>query len=67
MNELDLKRTLFVHAKAELRAYRCSARCLGDDAPETRKQHARFCGVWDIIEEHGLVDEYEAWIKEHGE
>ena len=27
-------------------------------------RHQRFCALWDVIEQAGLEDEYEAWAQE---
>ena len=30
-------------------------------AEEIERQRARFCSVWQVLEEAELVDEYDAW------
>lgn len=56
----DLKTLLFIKASTALTAYQAcvSARY---PSPEAVRWHDRFCGLWDLIEEAHLENEYEVW------
>ena len=59
---LKLKNILFLRTKAEMDAYHDMSRQPEHwPAEEIEQQRARFCAVWQVIEEAELVDEYEAW------
>ena len=56
----ELKKILFIKAYAALEAYQAAvgARIA---SKETQERHERFFAIWDIIEEAGLVGEFEDW------
>ena len=59
---LKLKQILFFRMKAEMDAYHDMSRTPeSNTAEEIQRQRARFCSVWQVLEEAELVDEYEAW------
>lgn len=48
--------------KAEMDAYHDMSRAPESNTPEEiERQRARFCSVWQVLEEAELVDEYDAW------
>ena len=56
----DLKKVLFIKTFAALEAYTAAAAArLASE--ETSRRHERFRALWDIIQESGLEDEFEAW------
>lgn len=62
----SLKEVLFRRAKAEMDAYH-NMRADSSCASEERKlQHQRFRGVYQIIKEAELEDEYDAWRQANG-
>jgi len=70
MCELDLKTALFVRTRKALDAYTAADHALelhiGLDGLDGMKKirdarYQRFCALWDVIEDTGLVDEYQAW------
>ena len=59
---IRLKNLLFFRVKAEMDAYHDMSRAPESNTPEEiERQRARFCSVWQVLEEAELVDEYDAW------
>ena len=59
---LKLKQILFFRTKAEMDAYHDMSHAPeSNTAEEIQRQRARFCSVWQVLEEAELVDEYDAW------
>lgn len=59
---IRLKNLLFFWVKAEMDAYHDMSRAPESNTPEEiERQRARFCSVWQVLEEAGLVDEYDTW------
>ena len=59
---IRLKNLLFFRVKAEMDAYHDMSRAPeSNKAEEIERQRARFCSVWQVLEEAELVDEYDAW------
>ena len=59
---IRLKNLLFFRVKAEMDAYHDMSRAPESNPPEEiERQRARFCSVWQVLEEAGLVDEYDTW------
>lgn len=59
---IRLKNILFLRAKAEMDAYHDMSRAPeSNTAEEIERQRARFCSVWQVLEEAELTDEYDAW------
>lgn len=56
----ETKKVLFIKAVAALTAYQ-TAVAVNPTSVETKIRHERFCAIWEIIEDAGLVDEYEVW------
>lgn len=58
---MGVKETLFSRAKTELDAYwyMYSNGCYAKSEMEEQRQ--RFCSVYQVIEDAGLVKEYEKW------
>ncbi|MCD7785754.1 MAG: hypothetical protein LUH18_09345 [Oscillospiraceae bacterium] len=56
---MNLKETLFLRAKAEIDGFTS----MGEDYDEEEKeiQRARYMGIYKVIIEAGLEDEYLAW------
>ena len=66
----DIKLTLFEKARKALEDYTAADHALelhiGLDGLDGMKKirdarYQRFCALWDVIEDAGLVDEYQAW------
>ena len=59
---IRLKNLLFFRVKAEMDAYHDMSHAPeSNTAEEIQRQRARFCSVWQVLEEAELVDEYDAW------
>ena len=59
---IRLKNLLFFRVKAEMDAYHDMSRTPEfNTAEEIQRQRARFCSVWQVLEEAGLADEYDSW------
>ena len=59
---IRLKNLLFFRVKAEMDAYHDMSHAPeSNTAEEIQRQRARFCSVWQVLEEAGLTDEYDAW------
>ena len=59
---IRLKNLLFFRVKAEMVAYHDMSHAPeSNTAEEIQRQRARFCSVWQVLEEAELVDEYDAW------
>lgn len=56
----DIKKILFIKAMAALEAYQAAVQTRYP-SDEAKFRHERFCAIWDVIEEAGLDQEYEAW------
>lgn len=59
---IRLKNHLFFRVKAEMDAYHNMSRTPeSNTAEEIQRQRERFRSVWQVLEEAGLADEYDAW------
>lgn len=59
---IRLKNILFLRVKTEMDAYHDMSHKPEEwTADEIEHQRIRFCSVWQVLEEAGLVDEYDAW------
>lgn len=57
----DLKLLLFKETKRHLEQYRKMEKLLKDSDMLLERDHAKFCALYSLIEDAGLVEEYEAW------
>ena len=58
---MDLKELLFFRAKADVEAYKDMTSDNGYTEAERAMQKQRFDSIYQVIEEAGLEDEYEAY------
>lgn len=61
----NLKELLFFRTVAELDGYLMMKNTNGFTEAEIETQRERFASAYQIIEEAGLEDEYQAWKKAH--
>ena len=59
---LRIKSILYKRTKKEMDAYHDMSHAPESyTSEEIQRQRARFCSVWQVLEEAELVDEYDAW------